>query len=106
MRGKSKSPGIKYEYTLSMNSSKVPVFTWKLGDWAACSATCGGGTQRRFPICHEDQKGIVDEENCWSSAEGSRPSEKLRVCNADPCPVHWWVGPWQLCPVTCRKHGR
>lgn len=23
----------------------------------------------------------------------------------DPCPAHWWVGPWQLCPVTCKKKG-
>lgn len=50
-------------------------------------------------------KGIVDEENCWSNAEGTRPTEKTRHCNEDPCPANWWVGPWQLCPVTCKKHG-
>lgn len=50
-------------------------------------------------------KGIVDEENCWSNAEGTRPSEKTRHCNEDPCPANWWVGPWQLCPVTCKRHG-
>lgn len=49
--------------------------------------------------------GIVDEENCWSNAEGTRPSEKTRHCNEDACPANWWVGPWQLCPVTCKRHG-
>lgn len=106
VRGKSKSPGLKYEYTLSTKMSKAPEFTWRLGDWTACSATCGGGTQRRSPFCHEEDKGLVDEENCWSNDESPRPDEKVRVCNEDPCPVHWWVGPWQLCPVTCRRHGK
>lgn len=50
-------------------------------------------------------EGIVDEENCWSNAEGTRPTEKTRHCNEDSCPANWWVGPWQLCPVTCKKHG-
>ncbi|KAG4065960.1 hypothetical protein HA402_006678 [Bradysia odoriphaga] len=105
VRGK-KNGGIKYEYTLSANSTLVPVYYWQLGEWAACSATCGGGKQRRLPICIQDNKGVVDEENCWSNAEGTRPTEKTRHCNEDPCPCHWWVGPWQLCPVTCKKHGQ
>uniref|UniRef100_A0A1B6LVJ0 ADAMTS cysteine-rich domain-containing protein n=2 Tax=Graphocephala atropunctata TaxID=36148 RepID=A0A1B6LVJ0_9HEMI len=25
----------------------------------------------------------------------------MRACNLQPCPVRWWIGPWQLCPVTC-----
>ena len=103
--GKNKNSGIKYEYTLSSNSTKVPVYYWKLGDWTACSATCGGGVQHRFPQCHQEHRGIVDEENCWSNANSTRPEEKVRVCNEDSCPAHWWVGPWQLCPVTCKKHG-
>lgn len=106
VRGKNKNPGIKYEYTLSANDTMPPVYYWKLGDWAACSATCGGGIQQRLPICYKENKGVVDEEHCWSNAEEDRPNKKVRICNEDPCPAHWWIGPWQLCPVTCKRHGK
>lgn len=105
VRGKSKNPGIRYEYTLSANETKVPIYYWKLGDWSACTATCGGGIQLRLPVCFESSKGIVDSEYCWDSAENELPTKKTRICNDVPCPAHWWVGPWQLCPVTCRRHG-
>lgn len=59
----------------------------------------------RVKFKNKNSKGIVDEENCWSNAEGTRPTEKTRHCNEDPCPANWWVGPWQLCPVTCKKQG-
>lgn len=83
----------------------MPVFNWKLGDWTACSRTCGGGFQHRVPICIQLNRGLVDEENCWSNAEDERPNEKSRICNEDPCHAHWWVGPWQLCPITCKMKG-
>lgn len=105
VRGK-KNPGIKYEYTLAANSTVEDSFTWKLGDWAACSATCGGGKQRRISTCFQADKGTVDDENCWSNANNTRPSEMTRMCNKEPCPAHWWVGPWQLCPVTCKRHSK
>lgn len=62
MRGK-KNGGLKYEYTLSANSTLVPVYYWQLGDWAACSATCGGGKQRRLPICIQENKGTLRLQN-------------------------------------------
>lgn len=46
---------------------------------------------------------MVDEENCWSNANEKRPDEKMRVCNEEACPADWWVGPWQPCPVTCKR---
>lgn len=76
-----------------------------MGDWSACSATCDGGIQQREPICFESIRNeMVDEEFCWSSAENYQPNKKIRVCNDVPCPAHWWIGPWQLCPVTCKRH--
>lgn len=83
------------------------MYYWKLGDWSACSATCGGGIQQREPMCWEDIKGAVDDELCWTNAENDPPNKKVRVCNEDPCqnPPKWWIGPWQLCSVTCRRNG-
>lgn len=91
---------------MSANETKIPVYNWKLGDWSACSATCGGGVQQRLPICYDSTKGIVDDDYCWESAENELPNKKHRICNDVPCPAHWWTGPWQLCPVTCRRHGK
>lgn len=106
VRGKSKNPGIRYEYTLSSNDTIAPKYFWKLGDWSACTKTCGGGIQQRAPVCFEETRGIVDEINCKENAEGNPPNKKTRVCNEDPCPAHWWIGPWQLCPVTCKRNSR
>lgn len=59
VRGKNKNPGIIYEYTLSENAAQVPIYYWKLGDWAACSATCGGGIQNRLIACYQANKGKI-----------------------------------------------
>lgn len=50
-------------------------------------------------------KGIVQDDNCWEHAENKRQDKKIKTCNDDPCPAHWWIGPWQLCPATCQKLG-
>lgn len=106
VRIKSKNTGIRYEYTLPTNETLPAVYSWKLGDWTACSATCDGGVQQREPICYQVNSGIVDEENCWSNAENTRPEKMHRKCNEDPCLAHWYISPWQLCPVTCKKLGQ
>lgn len=54
---KQKSCSIKYEYTLATNSTDVPVYHWKLGDWTACTKTCAGGIQKRSPICVQKSRG-------------------------------------------------
>lgn len=104
MKGNHKNVGLRYEYTLSSNATQAdPVYSWKLGDWTACSKTCGGGLQHRIPVCY--QKGIVDEDLCWANAKNRRPTQIQQQCNDVVCPAHWWIGPWQLCPVTCKTRG-
>lgn len=48
---------------------------------------------------------MVKEELCLRHAFGKRHEQITRDCNDDPCPFNWWIGPWQLCPMTCRKSG-
>lgn len=103
--GKQKNVGLRFEYILSSNSTLDPVYAWKLGDWTACSATCGGGVQHRFPICYQEYKGIVDEDLCWANAQNVRPEQIIQKCNELECPYYWFKSPWQVCASTCRKRG-
>ncbi|KAF5299315.1 hypothetical protein FQA39_LY02488 [Lamprigera yunnana] len=108
-RGKAYNPGISYQYTISKREPKTVQYLWILSDWSQCSATCGGGTQFRRPLCQESVANImpsvidgtatiVDETWCENS---NRPEQLMRICNIENCPSHWWLGPWQSCPVTC-----
>ncbi|KRT86067.1 hypothetical protein AMK59_1874, partial [Oryctes borbonicus] len=117
-RGKARNPGVRYQYTVSKREGPRRVkYAWDLGDWSQCSVTCGGGSQRRKPVCREslDASGfsdapsvidgtsmIVDDSLCDPK---DRPEELMRTCKEDPCPSHWWIGPWQSCPVTCSTLG-
>ncbi|XP_041764889.1 A disintegrin and metalloproteinase with thrombospondin motifs 7 [Anopheles merus] len=104
IKKKNNQAGIRYEYTLpSHNGKNQSAYYWKLTDWSVCSATCGGGKQFRESICYHRGKGVAKEELCLRHAFGKRHELIARDCNDDPCPFNWWVGPWQLCLMTCRK---
>ncbi|XP_058455762.1 A disintegrin and metalloproteinase with thrombospondin motifs 7 isoform X2 [Malaya genurostris] len=106
MKKKNNHAGIRYEYTLSSNSTRNhSPYYWKLTDWTLCSATCGGGKQHRESVCNHRGEGIVDDSFCVQNAHNKHHERMTRDCNEDPCPANWWVGPWQLCSVTCRKQG-
>ncbi|XP_049821025.1 A disintegrin and metalloproteinase with thrombospondin motifs 7 isoform X2 [Aethina tumida] len=107
--GDAFNPGVEYKYSIwKPETTKQVKYTWILGLWSQCSATCGGGFQHREPLCQEstvstvaselDGPSIVDELMCEPS---EKPEQLKRSCNDDPCPYHWWIGPWQSCPVTC-----
>lgn len=108
-RGKAENPGVTYQYTISKREPKTVQYSWILNDWTQCSATCGGGTQIRRPLCQESVSvsvptlidgtaTIVDESWCDAAV---RPEQLMRACNVEACPSHWWIGPWQSCPVSC-----
>lgn len=103
-RGKNRNPGIQYEYTLAKNLSAdpQPQFEWRMADWTPCSVTCGGGIQYQFATCI-DVNTQVETPPPWPCMGEDQPDDESRECNAEPCPSHWWVGPWQACPVTCTR---
>lgn len=48
---------------------------------------------------------LADKLPCWTHAKNKRPLRQTRACAERPCPAHWWPGPWQFCPLTCRQPG-
>ncbi|KAJ9586000.1 hypothetical protein L9F63_020364, partial [Diploptera punctata] len=101
-RGRYRNFGVTYEYTVPKKQPvRVPQYKWMFSDWSSCSATCEGGTQESHPVCQEKDDGTVSEDLCSSE---EKPDHMMRVCNTHPCPARWWIGPWQLCPVTCGLH--
>lgn len=101
----STNPGVTFEYVVpneNQNSSRIPEFSWKYMDWTHCTASCGGGYQRREVVCVEKEAGIVDSGYCNKS---TKPDDELKSCNDHLCPARWWTGPWQHCSATCGTEG-
>ncbi|XP_070161221.1 A disintegrin and metalloproteinase with thrombospondin motifs 7 isoform X2 [Polyergus mexicanus] len=98
-RGHYRNFGLRYEYTVSKKKpDRAPEYLWISSDWTLCTVTCGGGTQTSHAICRERKSGTVEDYFCDGI---EKPEPKSRECNSNPCPARWWVGPWQMCPVTC-----
>ncbi|XP_076664093.1 A disintegrin and metalloproteinase with thrombospondin motifs 7 isoform X2 [Andrena cerasifolii] len=98
-RGHYRNFGLRYEYTMPKKEpDRAPEYSWVFSDWSLCTVTCGGGTQASKALCDEKKSGVVQDHFC----EGiEKPESILRECNLNPCPARWWIGPWQMCPVTC-----
>lgn len=56
-------------------------YSWQIGSWGSCSASCGGGTQFRSVNCRNDQTGAVVSDSFCS---GSKPSTS-QSCNTQAC---------------------
>lgn len=85
-----------------LNSTSLPVpVSWSpWGDWSACSATCGKGTQFRSRICllPSGSPAHGHQYNC----EGE--NVQVKNCEMLPCPVNggWsaWTS-WSNCSLEC-----
>uniref|UniRef100_A0A3Q2G4F6 A disintegrin and metalloproteinase with thrombospondin motifs 7-like n=1 Tax=Cyprinodon variegatus TaxID=28743 RepID=A0A3Q2G4F6_CYPVA len=102
------NPGVRYEYTVSQNSSKDDnsfgyTYFWKYGSWTECSVTCGRGVQGQIVYCVEKTTGIAEEHFCDPS---TRPDDNQTSCYRDPCPAIWWVGEWHKCSASCGSLGQ
>ncbi|OAD60301.1 A disintegrin and metalloproteinase with thrombospondin motifs 7 [Eufriesea mexicana] len=98
-RGHYRNFGLRYEYTVPKKEpDRAPEYSWVFSDWSLCTATCGGGTQTSKALCNEKKSGVVEDHFCDGI---DKPESILRECNLNPCPARWWIGPWQMCPVTC-----
>lgn len=70
---------------------RCSTYSWVVGNYGTCSATCGGGTQIRSVACQRDDGTIVDDARCTDP----KPTETLS-CNTDACSGPISTGEYQL----------
>jgi len=101
----STNPGVTFEYVVpneNITERRIPEFFWKKMDWMHCTASCGGGYQRKEVVCMEKEAGMVDSRYCNVTI---KPDDEQKPCNEHLCPARWWTGPWQHCSATCGTGG-
>ncbi|XP_031561607.1 A disintegrin and metalloproteinase with thrombospondin motifs 7-like isoform X2 [Actinia tenebrosa] len=106
--------GIKYRYTLPINTSKKakdkkkllhitgPTYGWVHGGWSPCSAHCDGGIRKSLKMkCVGFYRGEISFVEDFYCKDATKPQTQERVCNVHKCAIWWDVSPWQPCSTTC-----
>uniref|UniRef100_A0A8C8RUS8 ADAMTS like 4 n=1 Tax=Pelusios castaneus TaxID=367368 RepID=A0A8C8RUS8_9SAUR len=81
------------------NTQPCPAY-WDVGEWSACSKSCGPGTQHRQVLCRQiyaNHSTMVHPQRCGQLDKPS-PTQpcQLRICS------HWEVRTnWSACSVLC-----
>ncbi|TKS69437.1 ADAMTS-like protein 3 [Collichthys lucidus] len=74
-------------------------FGWRLGDWTACSASCGNrGTWLRMIQCVTLDGKDVQHNMCQHIP---KPITSPVPCNRQDCPPRWSVSEWSKCSASC-----
>ncbi|XP_070560196.1 ADAMTS-like protein 1 [Ptychodera flava] len=87
---------------ISVESCVVPdCYTFTVGEWGECSATCGTSFRTRSVSCTiTGTTTVVDSGNCVAS--GLTQPIQVELCTVPVCPVYGFeVGAWSECSATC-----
>jgi len=84
--------------TQTCTAPPCATYSWQIGTFGTCSATCGGGTQTRAVSCVQDgTTTIVDASLC-----AGPPPATTQTCNTQACPTYaWQTGAFGTCSATC-----
>ncbi|MFT7816482.1 ADAMTS-like protein 3, partial [Arapaima gigas] len=74
-------------------------FHWEHRGFTTCSSSCAAGTQESIVMCVDRERREVARDSLCDAF--IRPPAMMRVCNPNPCPPRWEVGPWSQCSATC-----
>ncbi|XP_076465203.1 uncharacterized protein LOC143296987 isoform X2 [Babylonia areolata] len=85
---------------VSQQCSNQPCSQWRVGDWAQCSAPCGGGERRRTVQCVDGQGVQIPAAYC---SPDERPAD-TQPCNTQSCDSQWWHTHWSdECSADCGR---
>ncbi|XP_069465451.1 A disintegrin and metalloproteinase with thrombospondin motifs 13 isoform X2 [Ambystoma mexicanum] len=76
-------------------------YSWKVGAFGHCSATCGGGVTERIVRCVKEERGSVMTLPEWKCGDVASKPAVTEVCNPEPCPVRWKARVEGLCSASC-----
>lgn len=82
--------------TRSCNLGDCVTYSFVVGEWGACSETCGGGTRSRTVQCTSSEGQAVSNGFCSGSAPAS-----TEACNTQSCVSYSWNTPDSF--GTCSK---
>uniref|UniRef100_A0A8C9T045 ADAM metallopeptidase with thrombospondin type 1 motif, 10 n=1 Tax=Scleropages formosus TaxID=113540 RepID=A0A8C9T045_SCLFO len=93
------NPGIRYRFNPPVNRDALSGYAWHYTSWSRCSALCAGGVQTQQVVCKKQaDHSVVYNHFCDKK---SKPKEKKRACNLEPCAPVWWLGEWSECTRSC-----
>jgi hypothetical protein len=83
------------------NTDACGAFVLVVGDWTACSHTCGGGTSTRQVSCVRSAD-LTEVSLALCNATGADGPPTTRACNVQSCDMFRFVAsPWLNCTATC-----
>jgi len=91
--------GTRPEGSQGCNSSPCVTYSWRIGEWGACSAPvpCGASRQTRSVSCVRSDGAQVDDSFC----SGSKPQTE-QSCPATSCTQgQWSLGEFGACELLC-----
>ncbi|XP_024413270.2 A disintegrin and metalloproteinase with thrombospondin motifs 15 [Desmodus rotundus] len=96
-----RGPSVLHNSVLSLSNQVEqlhdrPAARWVAGSWGPCSASCGGGLQKRAVVC----RGAPGQRTASACNTTHRPVD-TRTCG-DPCPT-WELGAWSPCSKSCGR---
>ncbi|XP_062929811.1 A disintegrin and metalloproteinase with thrombospondin motifs 13 isoform X1 [Mobula hypostoma] len=83
----------------SCNTAPCPSW-WEVGEFGACSISCGGGQRERDVRCLK-QEGTDTRRTSDADCAGSPRPESKETCNNHSCPVRWNVSELGVCSASC-----
>ncbi|XP_062308696.1 A disintegrin and metalloproteinase with thrombospondin motifs 10 [Osmerus eperlanus] len=93
------NPGIHYHFNPPVSRDLLSGYAWHYTSWAYCSSPCAGGVQLQQVVCKKQaDHSVVYNHFCDRK---SKPKDKKRACNSEPCSPNWWTGDWSECSRSC-----
>ncbi|KAJ8962091.1 hypothetical protein NQ318_018045 [Aromia moschata] len=78
-------------------------FTWIMGGWGPCSASCGGGRRQKTTACWDTKYEKVVKRTLCSLLQ--KPKLESGKCNTFGCSIQWIAGEWEPCTTSCGNNG-